>query len=146
MGEYLVDGGSPGVGEAEAGAEEVGELQGEPVLHYLMVVQHFGRLELIPLRPLLPHCPLQQVRLRVQQAAHVVLLDGLLALLAENGLEGLVDDGGLFEVLEAPHCALQDDEAELEDVEGAFGLEVGGLGDGALHEVLLGHVHLKNAS
>jgi hypothetical protein len=146
VGDDIVDGGAFGVAEPETAAEEVEELQGEAVLEDLVVEQHLGGVELVALHLLLPQRPLQQVRLRVNQAADAVPLHRLLPLLREDALQRLVDRRRLLEVLEPAHCALQDDQSELEDVQRPLRLQVGRLRNGALHEVLLGHVHLEDAA
>jgi hypothetical protein len=143
--EKVVERGSFGMEQSQRRAKEVKKLKGEAILEELHVEYDFGWVYLLLLQLLLPIRPFQQVRLRVNEAADVVTFNYLLPILTEHYLQYLMQRVRLLIVLKSSDRALEYDQPQFEYIEGAFGLEVGGLGNGALHEVLLGHVHLEDA-
>lgn len=89
--------------------------------------------------------PFDEVELGVDQAADIITFHYFLSLLAEDCFQDLMNVVRLLVVFKATNCTLEYYKTEFENVKRTLYLEVDWLANRTFHEVLLGHVHLKNA-
>lgn len=81
----------------------------------------------------------------MHQTTNIISFNDLLSFLCKDDLKCFMNDRRLLKILKTSDCALQDNQAQLEDIQSPLRFEISRLRYGALHKVLLRHIHFEDA-